>query len=208
MKSVEVIIGAGVDDNIDYISGETKLWSETYGINITPYKFGFSNKQSTDFAQCYNELLEVVDATNAIAIIGISGFGSVAINVLHDRINQIEKVVNICGRLRRGGISAVPLRWSEKKYPLFFESLNRCESIQSRVDPKKVMTMRPRFDEVVPPNTVTLKGATNIKLALPVLREWLLNPNFLHTYYSRFALRDYCDVIVKFIKPQGINSNQ
>ena len=198
MRSIEAIIGTGVDDNTHHIIKETEHWPDTYGINVTPHGFGFSSRH--DYATSYSRFLEVLDDTGATAIIGISGFGSVAINGLYDRADQVNRVINICGRLRRGGVSLIPLNLSLNRYPSFADSLIYCEYAQNHIDQRRVMTMRPYIDEVVPTSTVTLPNAKNVRLNLPSLGDWLIDPTSLHNYYSRYALRDYGDMIADFIQ--------
>ena len=122
---IETIVSVGVDDNITFVANETSSWRYWYEINITPHAFGFSGKESYD--TCFNRFLELIDYTGATSLIGISGSGSVVLNALAERMEQIRSVVIVCGRLRRGGFSLVPLMWSERKYPTFAQSLKYCQ---------------------------------------------------------------------------------
>ena len=78
--------------------------------------------------------------------------------------NHIHRVVNICGRLRRGYNVFPTLEYAAHDSPSFYQSVTIFEEIEPRLtehERKKILTIRAFVDEIVPGSTTTIKGATN-----------------------------------------------
>jgi hypothetical protein len=108
-----------------------------------------------------------------IYLMGQSAGGSAVLNAFSQRKKSIRKVVNVCGRLRKGKHVFPTLEQAAGKNRAFQESVLLFERLNEgklmNVDKKKVLTLRPILDEVVPASTVPLQGATN--LVLPVIEH-------------------------------------
>lgn len=118
------------------------------------------------------KLLEIIDKeskTEKIFLLGISAGASLAMNAFMQRLDRLEKLVSVCGRLRFG--------WSRDKikrklqentlsYLAFRESVEMLEKnikYLGKVDRRRIMTVSAKFgDEMIPRGTSQLPGAKNI----------------------------------------------
>jgi hypothetical protein len=100
-----------------------------------------------------------------IVLVGTSAGASVAINLLSRDRWIVSYVINIAGRVREGDHSGrLSLDKASRHNRIFEESVLICEDnlkIISSHQRRKIMTIRPLFDEVVPADTVSIAGATN-----------------------------------------------
>lgn len=101
-----------------------------------------------------------------VSIIGQSAGGSAALNTFVVRINDLAAAVNVTGRLAEGKDVAPTLNEAAKKSPSFRKSVNEFEKLYEPTlfpeDRKRILTIRPRWDEVVPTSTVAVNGAKNL----------------------------------------------
>jgi len=108
----------------------------------------------------------LVQQGNIVSLVGQSAGGSAALNAFCERRDKVNGVVNITGRLRSGVNVRPTLQQAARISPAFKESVllfeRENEPILRPSDRKKIMTIRPWFDETVPASTVPLDGATNL----------------------------------------------
>lgn len=119
-----------------------------------------------------NGLIDKIDslAGRSISLVGISAFGSLALNGYAERRSAVSKVIIVCGRLNRGIGDFPPLVLSAKSSEAFYESVIWAEEntkLFSKEDKDRIMTVSSIWDELVPANTSTLDGATNIEIPIP-----------------------------------------
>ncbi len=100
-----------------------------------------------------------------VSIVGVSAGGSVALNAFAMRKDVVKGVVNGTGRLKAGVGVRPSLEWAARNSRSFKESVlmfeKKNEQTLSRNDRKRVMTLRPVLDEIVPSSTVAVSGADN-----------------------------------------------
>jgi hypothetical protein len=117
-----------------------------------------------------NKIDELSSKGYAIYLFGQSAGGAAVLNAYTERKNKIKKVVNICGRLRKGKDVLPSLKTETAENPAFAESVLLFENLnENRLtmnDRKKVLTIKPIWDGVVPSSTVALQGATNITIPM------------------------------------------
>lgn len=122
----------------------------------------------------------------------MSAGGSVALNAFCERKNSIEKVINIGGRLKTGTVPFPKSKTENDNNFLFKESVTRAEkniALLTETDKKKILTIRPTWDEFAPTSFVTIAGATNRKtVALG------------HIFGMFLALTAYKKVVLGFLK--------
>ena len=119
------------------------------------------------FAQKLERILQKIEELTAkdclVSLVGQSAGGSAVMNAFVKRPDKVVGVVNITGRLRSPGHPS--LEEASSGSPAFADSVRRCESkLSSLTDEqrKRVMTIRPSIDKVVPADSVAVEGATNI----------------------------------------------
>jgi len=114
---------------------------------------------------------ELADQGHIVSLIGQSAGGSAVMNAYSERRNMINGVVDVTGRLREGENVSPSLEVAARSSPAFAESVllfeRKNEPTLSNQDRKKIMTIRPFWDEVVPATTVPLEGATNLVAPIP-----------------------------------------
>ena len=142
-------------------------------------------------------LLVLIDSlhkqNNLIFLVGQSAGGSIVLNVFSKRKETVVGVINVAGRLCRG-IKVFPtLQLASISSPAFQASVEQCEDVSEKTlrkdDRKRIMTIRPIWDEVVPSLTVSIAGARNDRV-----------PLFEHTLGGCGILLFYCFRLFSFIK--------
>lgn len=162
-----VIIIPGLGDGVELMEFATRHWKWA-GLDPLVYSVGWRDGERS-FTPKLTRLLELVDTLHEsgkhVSLVGTSAGGSAAMNAFIERRDAIHRVINVCGRLRVGPTKGL---WSfaakTKSSPAFADSVMMCESHQKTIsdkDLKRVMTIRPIFDEIVPTDTVELDGAHN-----------------------------------------------
>lgn len=137
---MKVFIIAGVGDNTGYIRKRTQDWKRKYNLEPIPLKFGWRGEYPKNYSKLKDTIMELSDG-EGVALIGISAGGSAAIR-LASELNNVSKVVTICSRTSRGGFKLVSL----KSFPAYWESVDALNGLQIN---KKVLVIRPLFDEIV-----------------------------------------------------------
>lgn len=113
------------------------------------------------------QIVQKIDELTAkgclVSLVGQSAGGSAVINAFIERPDKVVGVVNITGRLRSPGQPS--LEEASSGSPAFADSVRRCESKLPNLtneQRKRIMTIRPSIDKVVPSESVAVEGATNI----------------------------------------------
>lgn len=164
--SHHVIIIPGLGNETEKLKWVLNSWNKYH---LIPYVFDARWKiEENSFQPKLDEALKLVDSlvekNTRISLIGNSAGSSFALNIFAQRKKLIHRVVINCGRVRRGDWPWFTFEQATKSSPSFKESVIRAEKIEKKLtnnDRKKIITFRPLFDEVVPPQTVTIQGAKN-----------------------------------------------
>lgn len=117
-------------------------------------------------------LLKVIDRESKkekIYLMGISAGASLAMNAFIQRLDRVEKMVSLCGRLRMGWSDNVinkKLQENTLKVRGFKESVKMAEKEIKKLtddDKKRILTVSAEIvDELIPTETSQLEGAMNI----------------------------------------------
>jgi pimeloyl-ACP methyl ester carboxylesterase len=161
-----VIIVPGLGNGVKAHIWATNSW-KNYG--ITPHVFDARWKiEEPDFQTKLVRAIDLVDKLTSegktISLVGNSAGSSFVMNLFGDRKNKIHRVVINCGRVRIGDWPWFTFDQATASSPSFKESVLRSERVIShltRKDKQKILTLRPLFDEIVPPFTVPIDGANN-----------------------------------------------
>lgn len=163
-----------------------------------PHSYNMTWKDSEGFASKLKDLIKTIDnlktKENKVSLVGTSAGGSMALNAYYERQTAIHRVINVCGRLKAGENVFPTLDQASKKSPSFRESVIRCEKGErrlSKIARKKIMTIRPFMDEIVPVSTTTVPSAHNIQIY-----------SVEHMLSITLAMTFYVNHIVEFLKAE------
>lgn len=160
-----VILVSGLSD-----FGESKLIKNIWKRNGIEIIF-FESKWKSDenYQTKLNRLLNLIDKkskNNKVSLIGTSAGGSLVINAFNERKDNINKIIAVCSRLKKGeefGFRGF-IKITKKSLSFRESVLNSEENINnfSVEDKEKIMTVYPFFgDELVPKNTSMIDGSKN-----------------------------------------------
>lgn len=161
-----IIIIPGLGNSVGNLIWATNNWRNR---GVIPHVFDARWKiEESSLELKLNRAIKLVDDLHSqgkrISLLGNSAGSSFVINMFNTRPNKIHKVIINCGRVRSGDWPWFTFDQASASSPSFRESVILSESILSKMsdgDKKKIMTLRPLFDEIVPPSTLTIPGATN-----------------------------------------------
>jgi len=161
-----VIIIPGLGNGVAKHEWASNSWKR---FGIIPHVFDTKWKsEENGFQPKLDRALKLVDSltnkNSRISIVGNSAGSSFALNIFSERKKQISRVVINCGRVRDGDWPWFTFDQATESSPSFKKSVIRAQKIEktfTNIDRKKILTLRPLFDEVVPPFTVPIQGAQN-----------------------------------------------
>lgn len=161
-----VIIIPGLGNGVQKHVWATNRWRH-YG--IIPHVFDAKwTVEEPDFDKKFKRALMLVDSLIkpgiTISLIGNSAGSSFVLNIFGQRKKNIHRVVINCGRIRTGDWPWFTFDQATRSSPSFRKSVlmaEKTERLLSASDRRKILTLRPFFDEVVPPFTVPVEGAKN-----------------------------------------------
>jgi len=163
-KKHYVIFVPGLGDGVKKIQLVTYCWR---WFSLIPIVHAMDWRDGEKFQPKLKRLLDLIDEYfengNIVSLVGTSAGGSAVVNAYMKRKNKIHRVINVCGRLTTGTHKGFRSFESKTKTsPAFAQSIQLCEKRENyltKIDRRKIITVRPLFDEVVPPDTTMVKGA-------------------------------------------------
>lgn len=166
IDAIHVVIIPGLGNKIQQHTWAAERWKK---FGIIPHVFNTKwTIEEKGFKKKLDDALTLIDSllvTNKkISLIGNSAGSSFAINILGKRTEKIHRVVINCGRVRTGDWPWYTFDQATASSPSFKESVLQSEKVLLKLpqeERKKILTLRPLFDEIVPPVTVPIEGATN-----------------------------------------------
>ncbi len=149
----------------------TLRWQQA-GFKVAIHRVGWRDGGS--YAAKLRTLVEHIDQLadeGPLSLIGTSAGASLALNSFLERPRSINKVINVCGRLRAGHHywrSLGRMAQTSSAFKTSVETFEKNESELSASDRARILTVRPFFgDELVPQDTAAMPGATNRWIYLP-----------------------------------------
>ena len=134
--------------------------------------YGFSGhmfimdwRSSRPFAERFDELLGRIDELHArgveVSLIGASAGAATVLLALLARPGKLTGVATICGQI--GGTAALhgPAAATNPRFRHSLASMQESVARLSEAERRKVITLRPRADRIVPPREAMLPGAAN-----------------------------------------------
>jgi hypothetical protein len=111
-----------------------------------------------------------------VSLVGISAGGSLALIVMHELGDEINACIVYYARLKTS-YNILPMQQKIlKRFPAHFNTVSHFEKhiapFMAQKEKKRIMTIRPVWDDIVPVKTMTLIGAHNKKV-------WLLRHSSL-----------------------------
>lgn len=166
-----IIVVPGLGNHIDNHIKLTTQW-EKYG--LTPHVFNAKWRiEEKGLKPKLEEALKLVDSLskkgNKVSLMGNSAGSSFVLNVFSLRKSRIHKVIINCGRVRTGDWPWFTFTQATATSPSFREAVLEAERIGEKLikeDRRKILTIRPLFDELVPTYTVPIRGAKNITIPI------------------------------------------
>lgn len=194
MKHI-VLLVPGLGDRVSELSWLTKPWAKD-DIMVIVHSAEWKNTKES-FQIKLDHLLKHIDAlankNTELTLIGTSAGGSLVINAFARRKNKIHRVINICGRVRKGNNVFPSLKMAAREFQAFYESVVACEKELPKLtnaDKAKIMTTRPfPFDGHVPMSCIQIQDATNCTVPIPT-----------HMLGITFSLTFYKNHLIQFIK--------
>lgn len=117
-----------------------------------------------------NKVIELKKKGHRISLLGISAGGSIALCVFYLLNKDIDSAVVICSMLRLGFDENRNQKESLRLFPCYKNAVNFFEKNISpklkRNQRKRILTIRPLFDEIVPIQTMSIEGANNLRVFL------------------------------------------
>lgn len=189
-----IILIPGLGDEIRMLNFLTKHFQK-YHLDVAVHRIGWKDG-STDFRPKFDNLLHHIDELSKIgrvSLVGTSAGGSAALNAFARRKKIVYKAVNLSGILRpskeRGWRSFEARTTTSSQFAQSVKLFVSQEKSLTPADRKRVMTVYPIFgDELVAPDTVTLPGATNIRI-----------PSIEHVLSIALALTFFSKPVITFL---------
>ena len=195
IKKHSVIIIPGLSDETKYLRLINNHWRK-YGLTPIIHPVGWRDGEN-EFIPKLKRLVKLIDKLikngDNVSLVGTSAGGSAVLNAFCERKSVINKVINVCGRLRTGptkGFRSFQSKTASSH--AFAQSVKLAELNEKRLnkkDRKKIMTIRAMFgDELVPPETTYIKGTKNI-----------LVPTAEHVFSIAMALTLFSKPLISFL---------
>lgn len=143
------------------------------------------------------EIDSLLEQGYVVSVAGQSAGGSAGGNAFMERKQQLAGFVNITGRLKEGGSITPTLAYAAKNSPAFTESVILFEHSEpglSASDRKRVLTIRPSSDSVVPASTAAVDGATNLVGRVP---GHVLGGVFIDIFYAKRIAQFLGSIVVE-----------
>lgn len=191
-NSYKIVIVPGLGDGGKLFRFMVKSWWRMFPNEI--HVFGWRDK-GAKLIDKQNSLLQRIDDLakdgRKVYLVGTSAGGSAVLNAFMARRSVVSGVVNVCGRLREGVGVRPTLKRAACTSEIFAQSVKSCESDLNSLtnsDLKKILTISPIYDEIVPTSTVGIEGATNI-----------IVPTFFHGVGIRCSIIFLRSKIINFL---------
>lgn len=173
-KEHRVIVIPGLGDEVNKISWAVSHWRK-YDLEPFVQRMGWHDGEQ-DFQPKLRTLLKMIDQyvedDDRVSLVGCSAGGSAVLNAFFERRDVVHRVINVCGRLRKGNQRSFrSFKTRTVSSPSFAQSVRLFESredLLSESDREKVMTVIALLgDELVPADTTVLRGAYNTIVPAP-----------------------------------------
>lgn len=157
-----VIIVPGLGDRKETFGFAVRDWERKYDIKPIIKLMNWRDR-SEGYEVKLNSLLKLIDdlsnQNQHICLLGASAGGSAVMNAYCARRTMVHKVINVCGRMRKGVRVFPSLELAAQTSPAFYQSVTQCEKnveMLSVMDKNKMLVIKSFFDEIVPSATVTI----------------------------------------------------
>ncbi len=155
----QLLIIPGMDDKTSQLEWLMRHWPEQFDTQPTFYPYGWEDPVETYDEKQANliETAEHLATLGPLAVWGASAGGHKAIDLLAMRPDIVRCAINSCGFSRLGDWQG-----GSERHALLRRSLKQLAT--KSIPTERVLTFRPRLDELVPVRYVPVEGATNIRM--------------------------------------------
>lgn len=191
--SHHVIYVPGLDDQRKGYELLINRWN-IYGVVPHVHRVGWKDGEKIFTPKLQRLVVEVkkhIRQGHVVSLVGGSAGGSAVLNAFLE-VPEINAVVNICGRLRAGKNVSPTLEQAASKSTTFKESVELFEKREPKMKAeqrRRVMTLTPLWDEVVPKETVWLEGAVNKAM-----------PSVEHMMSGLLGMTVFSPMVIDFVK--------
>ncbi len=163
LKKISLIYIPGLGD--DKSRGQDKVIQlfRLWGMRVTyfPVNWGYPG----DFESRFNELLVKIDQLSAngrtVALIGASAGASAVLNAFAARKEKVARVVLICGKVDHLDHINASYYSQNPRFKGSVDLLGKSLDNLDQDNRRKILSLRPYVDPVVPPADTIIGGATN-----------------------------------------------
>ncbi|OGK39905.1 hypothetical protein A3A74_05475 [Candidatus Roizmanbacteria bacterium RIFCSPLOWO2_01_FULL_35_13] len=117
-----------------------------------------------------NRIVELVSKKHEVSVMGLSAGGSIALAAFHALNKKVRFAVTVCSCLK---LNYDNTKREKEIFELFPSYRKAVQFFENTVLPeltleekKRILTIRPIFDEIVPVQTMIIEGANNFRLFL------------------------------------------
>lgn len=189
------IVVPGLGDDVSLMGLYVRSWPQKYGIETHIHNAHWQDK-SESYEDKLARLLEEVDDVSReddiVSLVGVSAGGSHSFNCFNHRKTLVNKAINVCGCLRlREEVRS--LRTRSERYPAHMESVRMVLKEGRNLlggNIRRVMSLTPIYDEIVPVSTAEIMGRNNIRMrSLLHVPSIFIAFNFYSRTMANFILR-------------------
>jgi pimeloyl-ACP methyl ester carboxylesterase len=191
-----IIYLPGIGDHKPYFQPQILNFWKIFG--VTPHYHPVIWRGDEDFGIKLERITKLIDELFAkgylVSLVGVSAGATAAFNAYMQRPEIVNKVVYICGKLRRPETVG---QYYYKTNPAFIQSLKKVQPQISKLsakDSSKMLSLRPFFDQTVPIADMTLPKVKNLQML-----------SFYHIPSIFIGLIFYAPVICLFFKKGNKN---
>ena len=186
-------LNPGDDRRLEWVA---ERWNRKYGIECFVFNMDWYSKCSPSFDYNMRKLVAKVDELSQkgpVSLVGLSAGASAVLNAFVDRREEIEHVVLICGRIKRGNMRGIrSFRNRTASSAAFAISILEAEDNLSALtddDKQKILTVVAGLgDELVPYDTATINGVKIVR-----------TPTFGHVISIICSLTFFSKPVIDFI---------
>lgn len=197
-KEHHIIYVPGLHDQLFINKGLTKMLPPIWRLHGFTTHIVYPHwEEGNSFQPKLRKILQEIDELHnlgyKVSLVGQIAGGNAVLNAFTERRNIVSGVVNICGRIRAGENVRPTLEHAGRHSQAFIESVSMFEKDNEPTltdqDRKKIMTIRPLWDETVPSSTVSIRGAKNIVI-----------PSVEHSLSGILACTVYSGITLGFLR--------
>jgi len=162
----EILYISGLGDRYDVVRRSALWFWKLYGVNARLISTSWSNQESyEEKLKRITDTIDAIDTANTcIVLIGESAGGGMALNAFASRKEKIYKTITICGKNNGPELVAPHYYRDNPAFKTSMDSLERSVASLSKSDRKRVISVYPLYDGVVPIKETFIPDCQKVRL--------------------------------------------